>query len=55
MWISYIRAYYERKIEEGKSKGQALVCVMRVLRVIYGMMKNKTAYQQPEMYEKQAL
>jgi transposase len=51
-----MRAYYERKIEEGKSKGQALVCVMRVLvRVIYGMMKNKTAYQQPEMYEKQAV
>lgn len=51
-----MRAYYERKIEEGKSKGQALVCVMKVLiRIIYGMMKNKTAYQQPEICEKQAV
>jgi transposase len=51
-----MRAYYERKIEEGKSKGQALLCVMRVLvRVIYGLMKNKTAYRQPEMGEKQAV
>jgi hypothetical protein len=51
-----MRAYYERKIEEGKSKGQALLCVMRVLvRVIYGMMKKKTAYRQPEMGKKQAV
>lgn len=34
--------YYKRKISEGKTKIQALVCVMRRLNnIIYGMMKNK--------------
>jgi len=37
--------YYKRKISEGKTKIQALVCVMRRLNnIIYGMMKNKTEY-----------
>lgn len=36
------RAYFLRKISEGKTKSQALVCVMRrLVSIIYGMMKNK--------------
>jgi transposase len=42
--------YYKRKISEGKTKIQALVCVMRRLsNIIYGMMKNKTEYILPDM------
>ncbi|RTE11192.1 IS110 family transposase [Paenibacillus whitsoniae] len=38
-------AYYLRKQQEGKSKKGALVCIMRrLVNIIYGMMKNKTAY-----------
>ncbi len=40
------RAYFERKVSEGKAKPQALVSVSRrAVRVIYGMMKSKTAYK----------
>lgn len=40
--------YYKKKISEGKTKIQALVCVMRRLNnIIYGMMKNKTKYILP--------
>ncbi|MBW6411920.1 IS110 family transposase [Clostridium weizhouense] len=40
--------YYKRKVSEGKTKIQALVCVMRRLNnIIYGMMKNKTEYVMP--------
>jgi transposase len=39
-------AYYQRKISEGKTKSQALVCIMRrLVNIIYGMMKNKTEYR----------
>jgi hypothetical protein len=45
------REYFDRKVKEGKTKPQALVCVMRrAVNIIYGMMKNKTAYVP---YEKQ--
>ena len=38
--------YYQRKISEGKTKTQALICIMRrLVNIIYGMMKNKTAYR----------
>lgn len=44
--------YYNRKLSEGKFKSQALLCIMRrLVRIIYGMMKNKTAYTMPEMSE----
>ncbi|HZH62201.1 MAG TPA: IS110 family transposase, partial [Metabacillus sp.] len=40
--------YYQRKQKEGKTKGQARVCVMRrLVNVIYRMMKHKTAYEMP--------
>lgn len=42
--------YYKRKISEGKTKIQALVCVMRRLNnIIYGMMKNKSEYVMPSV------
>ena len=42
--------YYKRKVSEGKTKIQALVCVMRRLNnIIYGMMKNKSEYIMPNM------
>ena len=40
------RTYFLRKISEGKTKSQALVCIMRrLVNIIYGMMKNKTEYR----------
>jgi hypothetical protein len=46
-------AYYGRKISEGKTKVQSLICIMRRLVVIiYSMMKNKTAYILPQIDKK---
>jgi len=47
--------YYQRKLEEGKTKGQALVSIMRrLVNIVYGMMKNKTPYQMPAHTEEKA-
>lgn len=49
-------AYYQRKLKEGKTKGQALVCIMRrLVNIIYGMMKYKTAYELPIIKEKEVV
>lgn len=49
-------AYYQRKLKEGKTKGQALVCIMRrLVNIIYGMMKHKTAYELPIIKEKEVV
>ena len=38
--------YFDEKVADGKTSGQALVCIMRrLVNIIYGMMKNKTAYR----------
>lgn len=43
------RQYYDKKKEEGKTRMQAQVCVMRLMvNIIYSMMKKKTPYRQPE-------
>ena len=48
--------YYKRKISEGKTKIQALVCVMRrLVNIIYSMMKNKRAYEMPVLPLKEAV
>lgn len=40
--------YYQKKLKEGKTKQQALVCVMRrLVNIIHGMMRTKTAYRMP--------
>ena len=42
------RTYFKRKISEGKTKAQALVCLRRQLvNVIWMMMKHKTEYRWP--------
>ena len=42
------RVYFKRKISEGKTKAQALVCLRRQLvNVIWMMMKHKTEYLYP--------
>ena len=39
------KAYFRRKVAEGKSKSQALVCLRRqMVNIIWNMMKHKTAY-----------
>lgn len=49
-------AYYQRKLREGKTKGQALVCIIRrLVNIIYGMMKNKTAYKLPIIKDKEVV
>lgn len=49
------RAYFLRKISEGKTKSQALVCIMRrLVNIIYGMMKNKTEYRPYETEDVQS-
>lgn len=48
-------SYYEKKQEEGKTKQQAIICIMRKLvNIIYAMMKNKSAYEMPNIPMKQA-
>jgi hypothetical protein len=47
------RAYFDKKISEGKTKIQALICIMRkLIRIIYVMMKKKVAYELPELKQK---
>lgn len=43
------RAYFKRKISEGKTKAQALVCLRRQLvNVVWMMLKHKTEYVYPQ-------
>jgi transposase len=43
------RAYFKKKISEGKTKAQALVCLRRQLvNVVWMMMKHKTEYVYPQ-------
>ena len=47
--------YYVQKMAEGKTKQQAIVCIMRKLvNIIYAMMKKKSAYVMPTIPTKQA-
>ncbi|PEF06462.1 IS110 family transposase [Bacillus thuringiensis] len=49
-------AYYQKKLQEGKTKGQALVCIMRrLVNIVYGMMKYKIAYELPVVEEKEVV
>lgn len=51
----YFYAYYEQKMATGKTKQQAIVCIMRKLvNVIYCLMKTKAVYTIPEVPIKQA-
>lgn len=45
-WNPKAKEYYEKKIKEGKSKKQALVCVMkRIACIVYGMLKSGEDYR----------
>lgn len=45
--------YYQKKISEGKTEHQAIICVMRrLVNIIYGMMKNKKEYFPPTLPKK---
>jgi transposase len=44
------REYYEKKISEGKTSGQAIICIARrLVNIIWGMMKNKSEYKIPNL------
>lgn len=43
------KEYYQKKINEGKTKHQALICIMRrTCNIIYGMLRNETEYIPPK-------
>jgi len=45
-WNPKAKEYYEKKIREGKSKKQALVCVMkRIACIVYGMLRSGEPYR----------
>ncbi|MCX7921365.1 MAG: transposase, partial [Clostridia bacterium] len=47
--------YYQRKMSQGKTQHQAVICVMRrLINIIYGMMKNKTEYIHPVLPKSKA-
>lgn len=46
--------YYNKKISEGKTKHQAIICVMRrITNILYTMLKNNIDYVHPEELSKQ--
>ena len=46
------RAYYERRLDEGKPKKQILICISRrLIYIIYGMLKTQTEYRMPQLKE----
>jgi len=47
--------YYDRRVEEGKSKKQVLICIARrLVNIVYSMLKYKTEYREPESKKIQA-
>jgi transposase len=43
------REYYLKRVAEGKNKQQALICIARrLVNIVYGMLKNHTAYREPD-------
>jgi hypothetical protein len=51
----YFHAYYERRMAAGKTKQQAIVCIMRKLvNVVHYLMRTKAAYVMPVVPEKDA-
>ena len=48
------REYYHKKIKEGKTKHQAIVCIMRrTCNIVYGILKNDTEYIPPKQLVEQ--
>ena len=50
-----MRAYFEYKVSQGKTKIQALLCIIRrLVRIVYAMMKYKTVYKASQIPTKYA-
>jgi len=48
-WNERGKAYYQKKLKEGKTKKHAMRCLMqRVASIVYGMLKSREPYRQPE-------
>ena len=48
--------YYYKKIEDGKTKRQALTCVMRrIINIIFNILSKGTSYEHPDKLNKQCL
>ena len=48
------KEYYQKKINEGKTKYQALICIMRrTCNIIYGMLRHETEYIPPKQLVEQ--
>lgn len=48
------REYYNKKIKEGKTKHQAIVCIMRrTCNIVYGILQNDTEYIPPKQLVEQ--
>jgi transposase len=48
------KEFYQKKINEGKTKHQALICIMRrTCNIIYGMLRNETEYIPPKQLVEQ--
>ena len=48
------KEYYYKKINEGKTKHQAIVCIMRrTCNIVYGILKNGTEYIPPKQLVEQ--
>ena len=44
------RAYYEKRLAEGKPTKQVLICICRrLINIIYGMLKHQTEYRMPQL------
>ena len=44
------RAYYEKKLDEGKPTKQVLIYICRrLINIIYGMLKHQTEYRMPQL------
>lgn len=44
----YYYEYYQQRLAAGKTKTQAIICIMRKLvDLVYALMKNKTEYNMP--------
>lgn len=50
------RAYYERRLAEGKPTKQILICICRrLIYIIYGMLKSKTEYRMPLLEDEKSI
>jgi hypothetical protein len=50
------KAYFARKVAEGKSKAQALVCLRRqMVNAVWALMKHRTPYRLPTQQDRSVI